>query len=72
MGPWLFDFISAGLNQPNALKWISDSSENNNSEQIDDIDGTFSWSSSDREQNNIWPDEPQIDYSFSSYTNGEY
>lgn len=72
LGPWLYDFILSGVQQPNALRYINDhSSEYNSSEHndSDEVDGTFSWSSSDMKEADsfVWSD-PQTDYSVTENT----
>lgn len=82
LGPWLYDFILSGVQQQNALKVIGDSSEYNSSEQndSDEIDGTFSWSSSEVKEHESFAwlepqqlayDEPQLNYDMAEKTNQE-
>eukprot|EP00029_Vermamoeba_vermiformis_P001309 TRINITY_DN11481_c0_g1_i1.p1 TRINITY_DN11481_c0_g1~~TRINITY_DN11481_c0_g1_i1.p1 ORF type:complete len:242 (+),score=14.36 TRINITY_DN11481_c0_g1_i1:825-1550(+) len=60
LGPWLYDFILSGVQQPNALRYIKDSPEYNSSEYCDsdEVDATLSWSSNDIKEGDVitWAD----------------
>jgi hypothetical protein len=72
LGPWLYDFILSGVQQTNALRFISDSSDYNSSEHndSDEIDGTFSWSSNEVKETEsfAWSDPQQLTFNDTQLT----